>query len=99
MIARLWRGLVRTDCVDSYVEHLKQETFPALSATRGFLRATILRRHSDRGVEFLIVTEWDSEASIAAFAGDDVQVAVVPDSVQRMMVEFDDTTRHYEVVE
>ena len=99
MISRQWRGLARTDHSDVYVEHLKAETFPALRKLAGFKGASILRRHVENGVEFLIVTEWDSVDSIRAFAGADAERAVVPPTVQAMMIEYDRVVRHYEVVE
>ena len=99
MISRLWRSIARSECAGTYVEHLQQETFPALQRLPGFKRAMILNRPCDLGVEFLIVTVWESEQAIVAFAGVDAQAAVVPEKVQRMMVEFDDRARHFDTIE
>ena len=98
MISRLWRGIARAECAVSYIEHLQQETFPAIRALPGFKRAAILHRPCDRGTEFLIVTEWESEEAVGAFAGADVLAAVVPEKVRRMMVEFDACARHYSTI-
>jgi heme-degrading monooxygenase HmoA len=98
MISRLWRGVARVECTAAYIAHLQQETFPAIRRLPGFKRAAILHRPCDRGTEFLIVTEWESEQAIAAFAGDDVLAAVVPEGVRRMMVEFDERASHYTMV-
>ena len=97
MIARHWRGIARATDAEAYVEHLRVETFPALAQLPGFLSASILRREVPLGVEFLIVTNWESLESISAFAGRDVETAVVPAVVQGMMVEFDTRARHYQV--
>lgn len=51
------------------------------------------------GAEFLIVTTWESLDAIKQFAGADAELAVVPDKVQAMMVSYDRTVRHYEVVQ
>ena len=59
----------------------------------------LFRSPCDLGVEFLIVTVWESEQAIVAFAGADAQAAVVPEKVQRMMVEFDDRARHFNTIE
>jgi len=99
MISRLWRGLVRSECAGAYIEHLQHETFPALRKLSGFKRASILHRPCELGVEFLIVTVWESEQSIVAFAGSDTEVAVVPEKAQRMMLEFDDRVRHFDTIE
>ena len=98
MISRLWRGIARVECADSYIQHLQKETIPAIRTLPGFKRAAILHRPCDRGTEFLIITEWESEQAVAAFAGNDVLVAVVPEKVQRMMVEFDACARHYTTI-
>ena len=97
MIARHWRGIARATAADAYIEHLRVETFPALTQLPGFLSASILRRAVPLGVEFLIVTYWESLERIGAFAGPDLEAAVVPEVVQGMMVEFDTRARHYEV--
>jgi len=98
MIARHWRGLAKAAFADHYVTHLQAETFPAIGALPGFVSASILRRTIAEGVEFLIVTHWESLDAIRAFAGDDIGVAVVPPSVHDMMVDYDRVVRHYEVV-
>jgi len=98
MISRLWRGVARAECALTYIEHLQKETFPAIRALPGFRRAAILHRPCDLGTEFVIVTEWESEEAVVAFAGDDVLAAVVPEKVRRMMVEFDAYARHYSTI-
>jgi heme-degrading monooxygenase HmoA len=99
MISRQWRGLARSDRAAAYEEHLRTETFPALQNIEGFVDAAILRRTVPNGMEFLIVTRWESMAAIETFAGADVEAAVVPDNVRQMMLEYDQRVRHYEVVE
>jgi heme-degrading monooxygenase HmoA len=99
MIARHWRGLARREFADAYVEHLHSETFPQLVQLPGFHDASLLRRDVEQGVEFLVVTVWQSLDSIRSFAGNDAESAVVPVKVQQMMVEYDRRARHYEVVD
>ena len=98
MISRQWRGLAKSAHADAYVAHLREETFPSLHQLPGFAGASILRRTLADGVEFLVVTRWSSLEAIRAFAGADVERAVVPPEVQAMMVEYDERARHYEIV-
>ena len=98
-IARHWRGIVRAEAAGEYLEHLRGETFPALSQLRGFLSASIQRRDVPLGVEFLVITNWESIEAIRAFAGSDVEQAVVPQVARHLMVEFETHARHYEVVQ
>jgi len=98
MISRQWHGVARSTRADEYVEHLRTETFPQLSNVPGFIDAAILKRNEQRGVEFLIVTYWESIQAIQQFSGPDAEVAVVPEKVQEMMIEYDRRVRHYEVL-
>jgi len=99
MISRHWKGVARLEKADSYIDHLRRDTFPKLSKIRGFIGASILRRVVSQGVEFLVVTDWESLDAIREFAGEKPEAAVVPPVVQAMMVAYDKETRHYEVVE
>jgi len=97
MITRHWTGLAKREEAGNYVRHLQEATLPELSRIEGFISAQILRREADRGVEFLIVTNWESIEAIKKFAGEAAEVAVVPDVVQAMMIQYDLKARHYEV--
>jgi heme-degrading monooxygenase HmoA len=99
VIVRQWRGLARRDQALEYVAHLRTETFPALKALPGFVKASILSRALSAGVEFLIETRWQSSAAISSFAGADAEAAVVPPKVRAMMIEYDNRARHYELIE
>lgn len=65
---------------------------------KGFVKATILKRPVDEGMEFLIVTMWESIEAIKQFAGEQVDMANVPMEARGMMVKFDEFARHYEIV-
>jgi heme-degrading monooxygenase HmoA len=87
------------DQAQNYVRHLRSETFPALQRIPGFVDASILSRRLTGGIEFLVVTRWESLEAITRFAGSDPEVAVIPDGVAQMMIEFDQRARHFEVAE
>jgi len=97
MISRHWKGIVKRDHAHRYVAHLQGDTFPQLASLSGFVRATILRREVTGGTEFQVVTVWSSLQEIEAFAGADIEKAVVPPVARAMMVEFDRKVVHYEV--
>ncbi len=99
MISRHWRGLARPNLAAAYVRHLQTQTFPAIRELAGFVGASILRRDLPEGVEFVVVTRWQSLDAIRTFAGADAEAAVVPPQVRDMMIEYDRRARHYEVVE
>ena len=98
MISRHWTGLAKAGCTGAYVEHLQTETFPAIRKLPGFVDASILSRVVAEGVEFLVVTQWESLDAIRAFAGEQLDEAVVPAEVRDMMIKYDRQVRHYEVI-
>jgi heme-degrading monooxygenase HmoA len=99
VISRQWRGLAQPDQAQNYVQHLRTEAFPALRKLPGFVSASILSRRLGDGIEFLIVTQWDSLDAIARFAGPDLEAAVVHAGAAEMMIEYDRRVRHFEVIE
>ena len=99
MISRQWRGLAHANEAQNYVRHLRTETFPAIRCLPGFVSASILSRRLGSGIEFLIVTQWDSQQAVARFAGPDLEAAVVPAEVAAMMIEFDSRAKHFDVIE
>ena len=98
MISRHWKGIVKRGSADAYIAHLEHETFPALGRLSGFVAASILRRETEEGTEFQIVTVWQSLDAIRAFAGADLSVAVVPAAAAALMATYDRFVVHYEIV-
>ncbi len=97
-ISRHWKGVAKIEEADHYIHHLRNDTFPKLARIEGFIKASIMRRPIREGMEFLIVTTWQSMEAIRKFAGESAETAVVPPSVQAMMVQYDREVAHYEVV-
>ena len=81
-----------------YIKHLRSEAFPGLRKIPGFVDGSILSRQVSGGVEFLIVTRWDSLDAIAKFAAADIEAAVVTPEGAAMMIDYDQRVRHYEVL-
>jgi heme-degrading monooxygenase HmoA len=98
MIARHWKGVTKSEEAENYIRHLQNETFPNLSRIDGFLSSAILKRAVSEGIEFLIVTKWESLDAIKQFAGEKLYTSVVPEKVQAMMVNYDREVSHYEIV-
>lgn len=99
VISRQWCGLARSNRAEDYIQHLRTETFLALRKIPGFVDASILSRTLGAGVQFQVVTRWESLDAIAKFAGADPEVAVVPPKVTDMMIEYDLRASHFKVVE
>lgn len=97
MIERHWKGIARKERANEYIAHLRDDTFEEIEKIKGFISASILRRDLSEGVEFLVITKWETLEAIKQFAGDEVEAAVVPKLVQDIMLKFDKNVRHYEV--
>ena len=98
MIARMWRGAVRRDDADAYAEYIANTGMAAYRSTPGNQGAWMLRRDVGDRSEIVTFSLWDSQDSIRAFAGDDIDQAVFYPEDDRFLVERDRTVRHYEVV-
>ena len=97
MISRQWKGIIKAEAHNQYITFLKEIVFEEAKALPGFQSAHIYRRPLDLGYEFLIATEWTDLESIKAFAGEDIEKAVVPPEAQKMMISFDKTVSHYQI--
>ena len=99
MIVRMWRGRAALSNPLAYSGHFRRRVLPELERIEGFLGASLLRRDGGDAVEFLVLTRWASMDAIRAFAGDDVEKAVVEPEAVAALAAFDHTVQHYEVVQ
>ncbi len=97
MIARLWRGVVRSEDADRYRDYLHETGIPDYQATPGNLGVSILQRETDQGVEFSALTFWDSMESIRAFAGDDPSIARYYPADDEFLLFKEPNVQHFEV--
>lgn len=72
---------------------------PHLESTRGFLGAAVERVKADGGIEIVVVTRWESMDAIKAFAGEDIDLAVVEPEARAVLSRFDDRVRHIELAD
>ncbi|HMC88965.1 MAG TPA: hypothetical protein VKI17_05435, partial [Gemmataceae bacterium] len=86
------------DKANDYVAHLQQTVLPELCRIEGYGGAYILRRDVQGGVEFAIMTLWESLDAIRKFAGHDAETAVIAPAARALLRSFNSTATHYEVV-
>ncbi|HEY7790796.1 MAG TPA: antibiotic biosynthesis monooxygenase [Vicinamibacterales bacterium] len=98
MVARVWKGVTRPGDADKYLTHLKNRIFPEMRNLEGHADAWVLRRPVGDGMEFIVMTLWQSREAIRAFAGEDIGVAVVPPDAQALLASWDPHATHYDVV-
>jgi heme-degrading monooxygenase HmoA len=97
MIARLWHGWARRENADAYEELLRGEVLPGITRIPGHRGAYLLRREAGDEVEFVTITLFESMDAVRAFAGDDVEAAVVPPAARELLSHFDERSVHYEI--
>jgi heme-degrading monooxygenase HmoA len=99
MIIREWRGQAASAHVDAYLVHFRDAVLPELGEIPGFLGVSLSQRRLADRVEFLVLTRWQSLDAVRAFSGDDPDTAVVEPAAAAVLLDYDRTVRHYEVIE
>ena len=99
MIARMWRGWVRTADRDAYVAYVEDTGMAHYRRTPGNRGAHMLTRDLDGGrTEIVTLSFWESREVIRGFAGEDISRAVFYPEDDRYLVDRETTVTHYEVV-
>lgn len=98
MIARMWRGWVRTDRSARYVEIVERTGMAGYRETPGNLGAQLLTRDAGDGrTELITLSWWSSMEDIRAFAGDDAETAKYYPEDEEYLLDRESTVRHFEV--
>jgi len=98
MIERVWSGRMPRENALKYTEYFRRVVAPELNAVPGYRGARLLEREVDDGVEIVVVTTWQSLDAIRAFAGDELDRAVVHDEAAALFSDYDRKARHFGVV-
>lgn len=98
MIARTWRGWVRSEDREAYADYVEETGMAHYRQTPGNVAAHLLTRDlGDGRAEVVTVSLWRSLDDVRAFAGDDVTAAVFYPEDDRYLVDRERTVSHYEV--
>jgi len=98
MIIRKWRARACLADAARYPAHFCGKVLPQLQAIEGFVGGHLGQRQLGDSVEFLVLTRWASMDAIRAFAGTDVEVAVVEPEAAAALADYDANVQHYEVL-
>jgi heme-degrading monooxygenase HmoA len=97
MITRIWHGKILAAKGDEYMDLMRRVAIPDYRSTPGNRGAYALRRVEGNIAHFLMVTFWESEDAVRAFAGDDIRVAKYYDFDKDFLLELEPHSTHYEV--
>jgi len=98
MIVRSWSGRATAAGAESYIIHFRRKVQPELQRIPGHRGAMLLRRGAIDEIELVVLTFWDSMASINEFAGIDVTRAVVEPEAKAVLKAFDTHVEHFDLV-
>ena len=97
VIVRLWHGRTSVSQADAYAEFLKERAVPDYSSIVGLKKLYFLRRIDEDAAHFLLVTLWDSMASVLKFAGEHPEIAKYYPEDDSFLLEKEETSALYEL--
>ncbi len=98
MIVRSWSGRATAAGAESYIIHFRRNVLPAVQRITGNQGAMLLRKSVADEIELVVLTFWDSMASIHEFAGKDATQAVVEPEAKAVLKTFDTHVQHFDLV-
>jgi len=96
-IARHWSARTAEAQLPEYLEHFSKNVLPELRRVPGYLGANVAVRHTASEAEIFVETTWRSLESIRAFAGADLEAAVVTPEAAALLTDYDRRVRHHEI--
>jgi heme-degrading monooxygenase HmoA len=99
MIIREWRARAEPARSDAYPKHFREMVASELRHVEGFLGAHLSQQLLGDEIEFVVLTRWESMDAIRGFAGEDLEQAKVEPGAVAALLSYDDTVRHYDVIE
>ena len=98
MIARMWRGWVRTEDRAAYLDYVEATGMAEYRRTPGNRGAHMLARDLDDGrTEIVTLSFWNSLDDVHGFAGEDISRAVFYPEDDRYLVDREVTVTHFDV--
>jgi heme-degrading monooxygenase HmoA len=97
MIARMWRGRIRSNDAPEYLEYVKETGIQEQRRTPGNRGSMILQRDLGDETEILVVSLWETLESVRAFAGEPIEQAVYYPQDEKYLLELEAEVAHYEV--
>jgi heme-degrading monooxygenase HmoA len=99
MIARIWSGAVRTSDADEYARYIRETGFAEYGRTPGNRGAWLLRRDDNGTTEFITLSFGESIDAIRAFAGEEIDAAVLYPDDERYLIGGESRIAHYDVAD
>ena len=98
MIVRVWHGRAALANPSGYPRHFIDTVLPQLQRLEGFAGATLLRQHRAHDIEYVVESRWTSLDAVRAFAGANIDRAVVEPEGQAALIDYDQRVVHYDII-
>jgi heme-degrading monooxygenase HmoA len=100
MIARMWRGWVRTERIAEYVGIVERTGMAGYRTTPGNRGAQLMTRDlGDGRTELVTLSWWEDLDHVRAFAGDDIETAKYYPEDDEFLLDREETVAHFVVAE
>jgi heme-degrading monooxygenase HmoA len=85
---------------NAYEQLPKHEVFINIADKniKGYKGMKLLRRIDGDETEFITIMYFESLDAVKQFAGENYDVAVVPENARRLLLRYDRTSQHYEIL-
>lgn len=97
-IIRIWKGWTTTENANIYEDLLITKIFPAVQnkGVKGLEKVSISIKNNKEEVEFFLILQFDSLDAVKTFAGENYEIAYIPEEAQRLLLRYEETAQHYE---
>jgi len=97
-IIRTWKGWTTIENAPVDEDMLINEVFPAVKkkGVNGLEKVSISIQHKKDEVEFFLILLFDSLDAVKTFAGENYEIAYIPENAQRVLLRYEETAQHYE---
>jgi hypothetical protein len=96
-IIRIWKGWTTLENAPIYENMLINEVFPEVKkkGVTGLEKVSISTKLYQNEVEFFLVLQFNTIESVKLFAGENYEIAYIPENAKRVLLRYDTTAQHY----
>ncbi len=98
-IIRTWKGWTTIENATVYEDMLINEVFPTVkkNGVDGLEKVSISTKKVNDEMEFFLVLQFDSLKSVKKFAGENYEMAYIPDNAKRVLKRYNKKAEHYKL--
>lgn len=98
-VIRTWKGWTTFKNAPVYEHMLRNEVFPEVKkkGVEGLEKVSISTAEKSNEVEFFLVLQFDSIDSVKLFAGENYEMAYIPEKAKRVLLRYDKTAEHFKL--